>query len=354
MSRVAIVGAGVLGSAIAWRAAEAGHTVRLYDPSPGGAASSGSLAWLNASFAEDARYNRLRHDSLQIWADLNAEHPELPIRFDGAILWEQDHFDLPRIMAAQRDLGRPAEMLDRAAHLEREPGVPTPPDTSLACRGDGFGEPGGITEWFLNSARAAGAEIVRRDVLAVDAAEGVVTGIRTSAGREPADQVALAAGVNLPELLGPHGATFAMDNRPGLLVTTSPAPAARIGSMLATDGLHGWQGADGRFLIGADFGGGEDIDDPQAFAAELVRRLGDLIPSAAGRTVERVTVRERPMPADGRPAIGPVGPRGLYVISTHSGMTLAPVIAEMVARELGGATDPRLAPYRPDRPSLTP
>ena len=68
---------------------------------------------------------------------------------------------------------------------------------------------------------------------------------------------------------------------------------------------------------------------------------------------ERYTVRTRPMPADGRPAIGPIGPEGLYLVSTHSGMTLAPVIAEMVAKEVGsGASDPRLAPYRPGRNAL--
>ena len=124
--------------------------------------------------------------------------------------------------------------------------------------------------------------------------------------------------------------------------------------MLATDGLHGWQGTDGRFLIGADFGGGgQDFDDPDPHAQSLVEKLANLIPDASGVSVERHTVRTRPMPADGRPAIGPLGPAGLYVVSTHSGMTLAPVIAECVATEIGTDTaDARLAPYRPDRAAL--
>lgn len=353
MSDVAIVGAGVLGSAIAWRLAEAGHAVRIYDPNPGGAASSGSLAWLNASFAEDPVYNRLRHDSLRIWTQLKAEAPELPIEFDGAILWEQDHFHLPQILASQQDLGRPAEMLDRDAHLLREPHVPQPPEAALACQGDGYGEPRGITAWFQERARLSAAAVVAEDVEAVEVTDGRVAGVRSASGSQPAEHVILAAGVKLPELTAPHGVGIAMDNRPGLLVTTSPAPPA-ITAMLATDGLHGWQGEDGRYLIGADFGGGEEFGDPEIFAARLVQRLGELIPSAAGRSVERITVRERPMPADGRPAIGPLGPEGLYVVSTHSGMTLAPVIAEMVTREIGGDDDPRLDPYRPDRPTLAP
>ena len=60
------------------------------------------------------------------------------------------------------------------------------------------------------------------------------------------------------------------------------------------------------------------------------------------------------MPGDGRPAVGPLGPGGVYVVSTHSGMTLAPILADYVAREVGdGVIEPRLAPYRPDRDALT-
>ncbi|MEM1297922.1 MAG: FAD-dependent oxidoreductase [Pseudomonadota bacterium] len=354
MSRVAVVGAGVLGSAIAWRLAESGHKVRIYDPNPGSAASSGSLAWLNASFAQDPVYNRLRHDSLKIWGRLKAETPDLPIEFDGAILWEQEHFDLHAIHASQQELGLPADILGPSEHLAEEPHVPAPPAQALACRGDGYGDPQAITAWFLDSARYAGAEFVGLDVVGAEVQSGVVTGIRSSAGVERADHVVVAAGIKIPRILEPHGFGIAMDNKPGLLVTTSPAPNAKTHAMLATEGLHGWQGEDGRFLIGADFGGGEDFGDPDAFARALVRKLGEIIPSAAGCEVERITVRERPMPADGRPAIGPLGPQGLYVICTHSGMTLAPVIAEMVAREIGGQKDPRLAPYRPERPSLAP
>lgn len=353
MHKVAVLGAGVLGSVIAWRLAEAGHKVRIYDPAPGQAASAGSLAWLNASFAEDPVYNRLRHDSLQLWAQMKAADPALPVVFDGAILWEQDHFDLTAIEAAQHDLGRPVTRLDPTAHLAREPAVQRPPTQALALEGDGYGWPALICEAFLERARNSGAELVRQDVVAVETDENGVSGVRTAEEIVPADHVVIAAGVKLPGLLAQLGLAMAMDNQPGLLVTTTPAPApARVNAMLATDGLHGWQGDDGRFLIGADFGGGAAFDDSQAFAQALVQKLAGLVPAAAGCEVERVTVRERPMPADGRPAVGPLGPEGLYVVCTHSGMTLAPVIGEMVAAEIGGASDPRLSPYRPDRDAL--
>ncbi len=49
--------------------------------------------------------------------------------------------------------------------------------------------------------------------------------------------------------------------------------------------------------------------------------------------VERIEVAARPFPADGHPIIDVAAP-GLYVVATHSGMTLAPAVAELAAAEL--------------------
>ena len=59
------------------------------------------------------------------------------------------------------------------------------------------------------------------------------------------------------------------------------------------------------------------------------------------------------MLADDRPAMGRLA-EGLHVAVTHSGMTLAPLMAEMVAGAIAGrAEGPALGPYRPDRPEVT-
>ena len=39
---------------------------------------------------------------------------------------------------------------------------------------------------------------------------------------------------------------------------------------------------------------------------------------------------------------------GVYALLSHSGITLAPLLAELVARDLSGDADPRLDPYRPN------
>jgi glycine/D-amino acid oxidase-like deaminating enzyme len=57
------------------------------------------------------------------------------------------------------------------------------------------------------------------------------------------------------------------------------------------------------------------------------------------------------MPADGRSAIGPVpGLSGYYLIFTHSGVTLGPLLGKLAAAEiLGGHEVAQLTPFRPDR-----
>ncbi|MEM9140278.1 MAG: FAD-dependent oxidoreductase [Pseudomonadota bacterium] len=351
MANVVIAGAGVLGSAIAWRLAEAGHSVTIADPAPGGLASPGSFAWLNASMADDPVYNRLRHDSLEIWRTMKDADDSVPVTFPGAMLWEQDHFNLPAIEGSQHDLGRPVAMLDRAAIAAKEPALAEPPEKALLLAGDGYGDPLAITGWFLDQALAAGATLRKNAVERIETDGTRITGVTLADGTVEADRLILAAGIKLTGLLDGQGLTMAMHNEPGLLARTTAGPK-QITAMLATPDLHIWQGDDGTYLIGADFGGHQSLPDEDAEAVENLGKLKRILPGSADVDLASVTVRKRPKPADGRPAIGPLGPDGLYVVCTHSGMTLAPVIAEMVTAEIGGAPDQRLAPYRPDRKAL--
>jgi glycine/D-amino acid oxidase-like deaminating enzyme len=44
------------------------------------------------------------------------------------------------------------------------------------------------------------------------------------------------------------------------------------------------------------------------------------------------------------------GVDGLYIVCTHSGVTMGPLLGRIAAREIiGGAADSRIAPFRPER-----
>jgi glycine/D-amino acid oxidase-like deaminating enzyme len=83
----------------------------------------------------------------------------------------------------------------------------------------------------------------------------------------------------------------------------------------------------------------------------ILARIAAVMPTAKNARLERVTLGFRPMPLDDRPVIGAVpGAPDVYVCVTHSGITLAPILARYTTREIidGDRVDD-LAAYRPER-----
>ena len=83
----------------------------------------------------------------------------------------------------------------------------------------------------------------------------------------------------------------------------------------------------------------------------MVPGLGGQTPVEALAHECTVRIGVRPVPADDCAIIGPVsGVRGLYVIVTHSGVTLGPYLGRLAAEELAtGKMPEQLAPFRFDR-----
>jgi glycine/D-amino acid oxidase-like deaminating enzyme len=96
----------------------------------------------------------------------------------------------------------------------------------------------------------------------------------------------------------------------------------------------------------------ETVPDPSLpGCAELLQRVQQFLPGVAGATIVEARVGVRPMPADGYSIVGTVAQRpGLYLVVTHSGVTLSPLVGELVAAEITtGRPDERLADFRPGR-----
>ena len=88
----------------------------------------------------------------------------------------------------------------------------------------------------------------------------------------------------------------------------------------------------------------------KAAGSTRARPLGGNTAASAAR-VEAARLGVRPMPLDGYPLVGPHPELdGFYIVVTHSGITLGPVLGPMVAAEVTtGWPEPQLAPYRLER-----
>jgi glycine/D-amino acid oxidase-like deaminating enzyme len=347
--RIVIIGAGIIGAAIAHGLAAAGmRPVVLEQGMPGQGASARSFGWLNASFFENRAHFRLRVEALAAWRRLAAAGGVPGLRWPGALWFEETGAAFDRMAETLRDLEYPVEALDAAQIAAREPGLATPPERALLFPEEGIADLTRACGWLL-----AGAEVIAGlPATAVETRGGRVTGVATPAGRIEADAVVVAAGTEAPALVAPLGVALPMLERPGVLMRSAPLPPV-LRHVLVAPGQELRQDPDG--CITAPTSPNHQADSASALAARpdaLADQAAARIAALLGREVawRQVALAMRPVPGDGLPVIGPAGPEGLYLAVMHSGATLAALVGELASGEiLRGAAAPLLAPYRPGR-----
>ena len=350
--RIAIIGSGIIGAALAYALAKRGASVTVVDEGvPANRATRGSFAWINAHRPEDTAYFALRLESMRLWQGLVEEIDGLPVRLGGALNWEGQE----RIEAVAKALdegGNTARLVSRARIREMEPALAAPPEVAIDAPLEGVADPDRIAEAFLIAAAALGAEMREGvGVTGISETNGRVTGLETTAGPVEAECVVVAVGRATPWILAGVGVALPMNAPLGLLVRTAPAP--RLSQRIFTsDELHVWQMDDGRLILGEDFGGSPVASDAER--AETETRVLERARRAFGMdalSLEGSTVTARPVPEDGYPAVGRVpGIDGLMVATMHSGVTLAPVMARgLTAMVLDDAEAGVLARYGIER-----
>lgn len=303
--RVAVVGAGVVGASAAARIAELGIEVVLFSADPAGATpvSRASFAWVNAHGKRPEPYRRLNEDGRRVHAARSAAHESAWFVHTGA-------------------------EVDGAVH----------PD-------DGYVDADAFLTAQLADFHAAGG------TLRVDTPVDALDDVRELVGR--VDLILVAAGAAtsrlLGDLAGPRLSTSAGDDGFLTRIDVGEHPVERIvsagGLQVRPDGP--WRIAAQSLTIEAELrrtGTTASVATVWApLRAEIESALGWRIPEDA---MVRVDHAIRPHAVGGLPCIGRVA-QDVYVAVTHSGMTLAPLLAESIARDLQGDPDPRLAPFRP-------
>ncbi len=351
--RIIVVGAGVVGAAIAYNLVRAGAAVTVIEAGqPAGAASGGSFGWINASFYADAPHHRLRAEGIaahhRLAVDLGIG-PDWP----GCLWWEAQGDDLLAMAQTLTDLDYPVEVLDRAQVQRHEPHLAHPPEQALAFAAEGAVDPVMLTAALLQGAVARGVQIwTGVPVTGLCAESGRIVGVQTNVGRVEADLVVLATGTASTALLAQIGVHLPMLSRPGLILRTRPV-GPLIGHILVSPEGEVRQDAAGRVILPTSLSHQGDsseaiTDRPDLLADAAMDRLRHHLPQLTDPWAE-VNLGWRPVPQDGLPVIGPVT-EGAYVATMHSGVTLAAIVGELVAREvMGGQGEPMLSPYRVGR-----
>ena len=372
-NRVVVIGAGIVGAAIAYNLAKRGCEVTVLEKrAPASQASGNSFAWINASwFDRPDSYLNLRTHSLNEWHRLGRE-VELPIHWGGSLEWTGDDESTREMLDGVRrtqQLGVPSWIVDGEQAMDIEPNLAVPPKQTMTWSSrDGAVDPAGATRALLRQVEADGGKVVYpAEVTAIEtsATNAVVT---TQAGSHEADLLIVAAGAGASEIsaLLELPVDPIRSATPGIIVTTEPM-ARLVDAVIYNHETHFHQLPDGRLLVGEKAGAPATSEHqallsgrPNAYPSEQLAQehaarvfavASRYLPALSEARAANVGVGWRPLPKDGLPVIGHLQqhPR-VYFAAMHSGVTLAPIVGHFAAMEiLDGVRIEPLSPFRYER-----
>ncbi len=370
----AVIGAGVLGACLAARLAEAGVEVTLLErDTPASGATRLSFAWLNSNNKQPRVYHDLNQAGLEAWARLTGSmdsaswyHPA------GNLEWEATPDATEQLAARVERLagwGYPARLISaaEAAGLEPSLRLPDPAPAVAWFPDEGYLLTAPLVSALVERARQYGASVLTGEqgrVIGLDVAGGAMRLVRTATGRvAKADAVVCCAGRWTPELAALAGAEDLVPlvgwagpgaAAPGLVVQAGPVTPPGPGRVVHSPEVYLRPHSGGLVHLEApDVVADLETAEPELarWAEELLRRARLVVGGLDEARVTAYRICVRPMPSDGQTIAGPLpGAAGMYVAVTHSGVTLAAHLAELITAELtSGEPAPALAPYRPER-----
>jgi glycine/D-amino acid oxidase-like deaminating enzyme len=350
-----IVGAGIVGAAIAVQLAKAGHGVKVITAG-GPDATSAAFGWINASFFIDADHHRLRVAGIAAWHRL-ADTIPLSVQWQGCLCWDMNEAELAAAYAALSGFDYPVEMLSKSQMKTLEPALKDYPENALFFPNEGAAHSAHIPQQLLRAAQSMGAQLISDvPVTAIKMRGDRAVGVETAEGSIMADHVIIAAGTGTAALAQTAGAQVPMVSRPAYILRTPPQ-ARLLQHILATPVGEIRQEPSGQLLMPVALGHQGDTADamtqaPEAAADVAMTRLRGICSGLDEVRWAEVVRAARPVPADDLPVVGELA-GGLSVAVLHSGITLGPLIAELLAMDVTGTLDKSgaamLAPYRPHR-----
>ncbi len=343
---ILIIGAGIIGSALAYRLGQSGCTVTLLDPSSdGGTASGASFGWVNASYENPKPYYHLRRYAMDAWTRLLPDLPDLPFTQNGTLYADFYGIPLQTLFDEHTPWGYPFEWVTPDQIAALEPNLKDAPERALFCGIEAQILPDVAARVLRDAAEST--THIKTSATSLITKNGAIIGAQTPNGPLYADITILAAGTQTAALAETIDVAVPLDSPAGLLIHTKPTKPL-ISHTILTDGLHMQQRPDGTITAGGDFGGGSINDDPESGSKELFTRLQSALKTNS-LEFSHYTLGIRPTPKDGMPIVGSPK-RGLYITVMHSGATLAAGIAELATAEItAGHRDALLNTFHPDR-----
>ena len=351
-SDVVVIGAGVIGAAIAWRSAQRGLVVRVVEPQPErGAwhAAAGMLAPITELHYAESALLRLNLDSLHRYAGFVAELADATglgtgYRECGTVSLAWDGADLRALQdvhAFSVTLGLHSRLLSGRELRELEPALAPGLPGGLLAEGDHQIDPRQLHRALVVAAQRAGADFVPGEAaLWLDGDR--VRGVRVGSGQLASHTVVLAAGA-WSALINGLPAPFVPPVRPvkgQTLRLRLPGPGRLSHVLRATvkgSPVYVVPRWDGEYVVGASTEeAGFDVEPRAGAVYELLRDAQTVLPELGEATLTEICTGLRPGTPDNAPLLGPSGLDGLVLATGHhrNGILLTPATADGIAAYL--------------------
>lgn len=364
-----IVGAGVVGLGIAWRLAQAGCAVSVYDRGEAGKGASWAAAGMLAAAVETEPGEEpllpLALESQRLWPEFVAELEaasgiSAEYRGEGTLVLALNRDDAEQLRHSfefQTRLGLDLEWLAAAEARRREPHLKPGVAAAVLSRRDHQVDNRCLVRGLAAAVRKSGAALHEHcPVREITIKGGRAAGVVTEHGEEPADVVVLAAGAwsreigglgreALPPVRPIKGQMLAVQMDPTAPLLTHVVWLPRGGYLVPRRG--------GRLIVGGTV---EEKGFDTAITAggllALIEGAWRAVPAIEELPVVETWVGFRPGSRDDSPMLGPGALDGLVIATGHhrNGILLTPVTAAVVSDYILTGRLPEIArPFSPER-----
>lgn len=356
--KVVVIGAGIMGAAIAYELAKRGAQVTLLEKhAPASGTTGDSFAYLNASTKSASRpYFGLNWLGMAGWRAWQREPgAALPLQWGGALYWRDEPKSASQLRSTLKTVqswgyrGRQfeADEVRRLAPTLQMAGF----EAGAFYEEEGAVDPKAAVIALLERAKQYGAKVIYpAEVTGFLSTRGKVTGVCTGEAEFAAETVVVTAGFDSQALTRMLDVQVPLKSSTGILVHTKPQPRL-LDRVVFAPGSTIRQMVDGR-IVSSNAHEGANLDlDPTELGRRILASASKYLPQIENAEIERVSMGQRVIPADSFPIVG-FAPKleQLYVSVTHSGITLAPVLARLAATEiLDGVKVDLLDGFRPSR-----
>lgn len=368
---VLVIGGGIVGLAVAWRAAGRGLSVTVLERGRIGRGASHVAAGMLAPVSElefgehGRRALELGLRSAQMWQPFaqeleRASGIDVGLRASGTLIVARDDDDareLEREMELRTSLGLRAVRLRASEAREREPALAPVVRLALEAPDDHSLDPRCAVRALRKACEQAGVRIREHSVVERLALEGErVTGAVLADGEGlHARDVVMAAGCwsGLIEGLPSHARVPVRPVKGQIMLLRDPAGPGLLSRPVRYGRGYLVPRPDGRFVLGGTVEErGFDVQPTAGAVYELLRYAQEVVPGVSELELIELNVGFRPGTPDNAPIIGRGALEGLVWATGHyrNGILLTPLTADLVAGLLtGGPRDALLSTCDPAR-----